>query len=268
MSARRARWRGLLALGLAAAASAGAAACTDVGTDPNAPFAIELAPQPFPSIVLGDSLRDSAGQVIGLHAIVFNAQGDTIPGAPVRYYAIDTVPRIAIDSITGALVALDTGLARVVARIGSLQSVIDTVLVVPAPTALLAISPLRDTVQYDFFRTAGQRDSLISLGVRLVRVAGTDTIAVPSYLVRYRFAYPDTVTNVDPRGLLITDLGEHPALVDTTGGDGAAARFLLLSGHTLPYADSVVIVARAVGPAGQPQPDSVRYVVQLTVTTQ
>ena len=51
-----------LAAALLCATALGAAACTEVGSDPSAAVAIELAPTQLPSLVVGDSLRDSTGR--------------------------------------------------------------------------------------------------------------------------------------------------------------------------------------------------------------
>ena len=57
------------------------AACTDLNTGPDSPFALEILELPSPAIVRGDSLRDIDGTAVPLRAVVFNLDGDTIQGA-------------------------------------------------------------------------------------------------------------------------------------------------------------------------------------------
>ena len=83
--------------------------CGEGKTGPNVPLAIEFHPPQLPSMVVGDSMRDTLGNVDSLRAIVFNSSGDTIPDAPIRYVHADTTHIVNIDSVSGKALALDTG---------------------------------------------------------------------------------------------------------------------------------------------------------------
>src|SRR4051812_38951113 len=77
--------------------SLGALACSDVSTNPSVAIAIEFDSLPWPAVVAGDTMRDSAGNVVALRAIAFNSKGDTILGAPVRFLSPDAA-FVTIDS--------------------------------------------------------------------------------------------------------------------------------------------------------------------------
>ncbi|MGZ8493857.1 MAG: hypothetical protein ACXWZS_16765, partial [Gemmatirosa sp.] len=61
-----------------------AAACVEISSAEQGVLAIRLEPLP-PSIIAGDTLRDSTGAVLRLRATAFAGNGDTVPGAPFRF---------------------------------------------------------------------------------------------------------------------------------------------------------------------------------------
>ncbi|HEY5491467.1 MAG TPA: hypothetical protein VIK25_09800, partial [Gemmatimonadaceae bacterium] len=52
--------------------------CTNVGTAPNAIVSLAFDTLPYPSVVAGDTLRDSLGRAAPLHALAYNADGNLI----------------------------------------------------------------------------------------------------------------------------------------------------------------------------------------------
>lgn len=247
-----------------AAAVAGVMACSQVGTNPKVPVAMELAPPPLPAMLVGDSMRDSTGAVVPLRATVFNSRNDTIVGAAVTYLALDTTggASIAVDPATGRAFANDTGRVFVVAVIGGLQSPPDTLVAVDTPTVLLPLDSLVDTLDYTFTG----RDTLLPLNVQLLRVVGADTAGIAHWLVHYAVTYPAGYDNSDSTLAQLVDGSGRPALVDTTDFTGATARSLRVRPSTRPFADTLVIEATAALPGGTAVSGSpVRYVVHLTI---
>lgn len=251
------------ALALALTIGGGVAvACTKVGTDPAVPVAIELRPPPLPSIVVGDSLRDSTGAVAPLVAIAYNAQGAVIDGAPTRFLALDSLHRIGLDTVSGRVAGLDTGSVLVVASVGALQSAPDTLVVVDTPTTFRGTSPLVDSVTY----TLSPRDTVIPLAVELKHVNGADSVAIRRFVVRYVFEYPAGFTNSDTTKVQLVDDARRPSVVDTTDATGAAVRSFRIAPFTHPATDSVIVRAEAVLPSGSPVAGSpVRFVVHYTI---
>jgi hypothetical protein len=235
----------------AAALLLGAAgvSCGEGNTGPDVPLSIEFNSQQLPSLVVGDSLRDTLGNVDALHAVVFNSTGDTIPDAAVRYMHADTSHVVSIDSITGRVFANDTGSARVVAQTSDLQSPPETLFVVQAPDAFTNATPLRDTLEFTPVRT----DTLFPLSVSLK--SGSDP--VNHYRIEYRFVYPAAFNVEDSTQVLLTDENRKFSLVDTTSAEaagvgGAATRYLRISPFTHFTTDTVVVEARAFLPNHTP----------------
>lgn len=81
--------RGITIFALIAAGIVAATSCTDVPTEPDAVLSLSFDSLPSPSVVLGDTLRDSTGTARRLFATVFNFQGEVIPNAPVVFSSPD-----------------------------------------------------------------------------------------------------------------------------------------------------------------------------------
>lgn len=244
-----------LTIRLALAASI-AAACTDISDNATTALSIQFEPLASPSVVLGDSLRDTTGALALPVVHAFNFQGDEIESPPVRFHSAD--PGITVDSVTGVVRAdsLRSTPARVVASIGSLQAV-QRVDVTLRPDAVAAVDGV-DTLQYSLV------DSTLNVSAPLtVKVThGTPPLdsAVKSYVVSFAVVsggVPELATLVDPAG--------KPSIVDTTDAGGIAGRALRVRPvHLLVENDSVIVNAtvkyRGTLVSGSP----VRLVVHLT----
>lgn len=261
--ARRAFRRG------AAVTVAAALACTTVSTDPDAVLSLQLDPPPLPSVVVGDSSHDLTGGIAPMPAYAFNAQGDTVLTAPIRWLVITGRDKLAVDSATGVLFGLDTGSAKVIAYVAGLQTLPQTVYVVLPPSRL---SPL-DSTHYSFdYNQATLRDTLFPIRVRVLHETATDTTGVAHYRVRYAFTYPAGLTNLNPDTVQLVSTANVPRLVDTTvvnatpalnGQSTLSLRATLLA---KPYADTVGIDVFAYGQDNVPLPGSpVHFVITLTI---
>jgi hypothetical protein len=253
---------GLLAI-VASIAAIGALACTKVGTNPTVPVAIEFFGPPLPSVIVGDSMRDTSGNAVPLRATVFNSDDQPIPDAPIHFLALDSLGRVELDTTTGTLVGRDTGRVRVIAHVGSLQSQPITLTVVQPPTAIIPLDPLVDTLNFVIDFTTG-RDTLQNMRVRLIHVSGTDTVSVPSYLVRYTFEYPPGFNNADSTKVQLVDAASRKAsLFATTGADGSTNQAIRITPFATPDTDSVIVAARAAQSGGPAAP--IRFVLHYTI---
>lgn len=219
--------------------------CGDSNTGPDTPFSIQFNPPQLPSMLAGDQLHDTLGNLDSLHAITFNAAGDTIPNAPIRYVHADTTTIVDIDSVSGHVTANTVGLARVVAQAGGLQSPPETLFVVPRPDLFSGLTAPVDTLDYSIAR----RDSLFPLSVALAS-AGTP---VDHWRIEYSFIYPAELNTPDSTRVLLSDENRKFSLVDTTGAgisgvSGTARRFLRISVLSHSFDDTVVVEARAFFP--------------------
>jgi hypothetical protein len=219
----RAGWR----LFFVAVAVAGAHACTEVGTDPNVPVAIEIDPPMLPAIGEGDSLRDTLGTVQPIVARALNSRNEVIADAPIRFFALrNDSAIIAVDSGTGRVAGLRVGDADIVAQVSGLQSVRLAVRVTPAPDTVYAVSPLVDTVRYALADDTAR--ALVVAVAKRDTASGRDTlILVPLWRVRYTIVDPpELATNTDTSRVYIANAANRVSRVDTTDATEGARRRL------------------------------------------
>ncbi len=248
---RRAPWW----VAASVAAAAGAGACSDVGTAPDAIVAIAFDTLPYPAVVAGDTLRDSLGRAAPLRAVAYNADGDVIASPALRYLALDT--GVLIDP-RGYLVATTriSGSVRVVAAASALQSLTKSVLVTRAPTRLAVSGSAADTVKYALPDAASNVSR--ALTVKLTRDSAGTALGVPGFLVSWQLTFRGvTVERSDTTLASLWDDARHASVLDTTSTDGAAGRSLRIRSNALPSAaDSFVVLAttryRGVVVAGSP----------------
>ncbi|MDF1505356.1 hypothetical protein [Roseisolibacter sp. H3M3-2] len=281
-------------LGALAGAALGAAACVEITTAEQGVLSIRFEPLP-PSIVAGDTLRDSTGRVQRLRAVAFGESGDTVTGATFVFAYLPTAGDTAgggralrVDSVTG-LVRADTlprtAAARISASFGRQLQALDTIAIVRKPTRLSRVGPA--SVALPYLCIDSSRALLVDtlqfgtasppLGVRLYGDSGsaaTDSVPVPSYLVEYRIVAPaqiptGTVPYGDVRPALYLTNGrvDRPLRFDTTNVSGQTTTALRVVGPLLTPTsvpgDSVVVEAQAFY-RGAPVDTAVRFRVRLT----
>lgn len=190
-----------------------------------------------PSVVVGDTLRDTTGAVVRPVVHVFNFKGEEVARAPVYFLSPDS--GVTVDSATGVVTAdsLRSTPARIVATIGTLQAV-QNVNVTLRPDTLEAVNAL-DSLHYSLL------DSTVnvspSLQVKLTHGIAPNDSAVTSWIVSFAI-----VAQSDPRlGELVND-GGLASVVDTTDATGIAGRKIRV--HPLfltSNVDSIVVNATA-----------------------
>jgi hypothetical protein len=239
----------------------GILACNEVGTNPSAPVAIQLEAPASPSVILGDTLRDSLGAAAPLRVTVFNYKNDSIPNVPVTFLAIDSTGSVSVDPLLGIVVGHALAQVLVVATAGSLQSIPDTIVVVDTPSVMINADSLQDTIDYSF--AGGLRDTTVLLRVRLVHL--TDSVPIPRYIVRYSFLHPPALDNGDSTNVQLVNPSGAATLVDTTDATGTTKLGLRVTPFTHAFTDSVVVEARAATRPGFPPLAPIRYVLQVNI---
>lgn len=238
LSRVRMTWNARLSL-LALAITPLATSCNKVVTDPSVVASVELLPIASPSVVVGDSLRDTLGLPAPVRAIAYNIQGDPLSDIPIRYRLLDNTSAMVIDSVTGHVTGISvTAPLRVIADARGLQTQPRTIAVVREPEQIAGLN-IVDSVLYRFTDS-----ELISPALQSQLWAGTDadSTGISDYLVSYRIVYPSGTT-YDSLGELTTSSGQR-SHVDTTDQSGVAARHIkvrLL--HLQEPVDSVVVEA-------------------------
>jgi hypothetical protein len=237
-------------------------ACHDTTVGAGQAAAVSLDTIPYPSIVAGDSLRDSLGVARPFKGTAYGDNGAAIPGFIVKYRALDS--GIVLDSLTGYAVG-DTARStpiRILADAGGLQTTPVQIFIVPRPDTVFADSAT-DTLRYSIFDTSAVVSSGLSVTVGhkvTPTVAAPATyIPVQAYLVSYQMVYP-----TDTTWARIVDGVGHSSNVDTTGGDGKAHPNIRVRPLTLQNStDSVVILATVRSRGDSIPPSPIRLVVQV-----
>ena len=222
-------------------------ACAEVGSAPDVPAAIEFARFPYPTVVVGDSLRQEDGLVAPVRAIVRNSSGEEIVGAPVVYLYADynRDSAILVDSTTGMVVALKkptfgtTG-ARIAARVGSSLQIVRNLLVSVQPDTVSGSAP--DSLKVSLPDSVSRN----STGPFQVTVRHADSLrsTVEGWIVRYKLLYPANPTNDSTLGAYLVTERYSPSTVDTTNGNGVASRLVRVRPLLFPTesgTDSVVV---------------------------
>ena len=224
----------LVVLGIAALAPF---ACSDIVSSSASVLSIVFDSLGAPSVVVGDTLRDTTGAVVRPIVHVFNFKGEEVAQAPVYFLSPDS--GITVDSATGIVTAdsLRTTPARIVATIGTLQAV-QNVVVTLRPDSLAAVNAI-DSLQISVLDTTLNVSPLLQ--VKLTHGIAPDDSAVASWIVSFAI-----VAQSDPKlGELVNDAG-LASVVDTTDATGIAGRKIRV--HPLFFTspvDSIVVNATA-----------------------
>lgn len=237
---------------LAAAAASIGVACLDVSSPISGITSISRIIAPTPSVVEGDTLRDTTGAASRLRVLVFGSKGTPVQDAVIRYFVIDSTHKLHVDSVTGLLWgdSLSPN-AAVFARVmpasgkGSLDTPIDTIPVVPTP-----LSATRDTnFVFAFDPTASDSNSasLISAPFGLTVKGNADT-PVQKYLVGFKLVYspPARAGDVGPTLVLISALSTNDSTYAITDAQGHAAVRLRIRLHALSGLTDSAVVAMQV----------------------
>lgn len=236
--------RSLAPLALVLAAVVGA--CTDTSTSPTRIVALEFDTLAFPSILTGDTLRDSLGKVAPLHAVAFNGNGAVIANPAIQYVSLDSTVAISPTGIVTAQAR--SGGARIIASAASLQSVQRILLITRRPDTLVITGKKVDTLNYALIDNASTNASN-PFGVRLVtRDTSGGVSGSTGWLVSYQVFYRGkALTQSDTTvATLWNKSSATPSLVDTTTPDGSAGRRLRLRPVGLQAVrDSFVVFATA-----------------------
>ena len=243
-----------------------ASACSEVGSGPNTPAAIEMAPLPSPSVVIGDTLRNIEGVATPIEAIVRNLEGDIITDAPV-YYLYADYPRdsaLKVDSAKGYVVALKatnpaSATARLGARVGSSLQVLKSIIVTDRPDSTDRVGqpapPLMTTVFPDTGRTGANanRSQPLTAVVRH-KTSATTTSVVNGWPVRFELISPANPANDTTKAVFLVDESLRASVLDTTDASGVAGRRVRIRADRYPAAGvtDTVVVHAIVTYKGQP----------------
>ena len=222
-------------MAMALIATATLLACVDIPTGSDDLLSFQLNALSSPSVIVGDTLRDSTGVVAPLSITAFNFAGDTVPNVPVRFRALDA--RIRVDSVTGLLRgdSASATSSRVLASIDGFDGIF-TIPVVLRPDTVVGANA-RDTLSYSLTDTTLNLSNAI--GVKVLHGPAAADSAVRSFLVKFVILSP-----ADTALARLVDDSRRRSAVDTTDTGGTAARRIRLDVTKLVTAvDSVIVQA-------------------------
>lgn len=250
----RSRARHLAAPALVATVAL-AAACAEIGTDPDAVVSIEFNRLPSPAILVGDTLRTLEGEpaLVRDSVRLFDQATDTIKDATVRsgirFVATIDTARIAWDSTGGYIVSTAaTGLRTV-----GIQAQAGGLFPPPVSLAIVPLPPTRiDTVRSDtttLLIEFNENTGALSQSTKefTVRLRATDSLVTGWPIEFSAPVMPSTLESVrfiGQRGDTLPTSRLAPW--DTTQG-GLASRYILARlkpGVGVGTVDTVVVQAR------------------------
>lgn len=210
------------------------AACVEIPTGDDELLSFQLNSLPSPSVVVGDTLRDSLGVATPLSVSAFNFRGEIISNPGARFTALDR--RVRVDSITGFVIGDSAGTtARIIARVDEVTSTVQ-IPVVLRPDTVVG-SNARDSLSYSLTDTASNISTAI--GVRVLHGPAAGDSAVSSFLVSFQILSP-----ADTALARLVDQNGRVSLVDTTDASGIAGRRVKVTVARLTaQVDSVVVRA-------------------------
>lgn len=216
-----------------------AIACTDISGSSTAVLSLQFDTLPSPSVVVGDSLRDTTGAVVRPVVHAFNFKGEEITSAQIYFQSPDS--GVTVDSATGIIVgdSLRSTPARIIATVGNLQA-IQRINLTLRPD-LIAASNGRDTLNYSLLDSTKNLSDVLS--VRLSHGVSPNDSVVTNYIVSFAI-----VSQSNPNLAELMTEADKPSQIDTTDASGIAGRKIrvhpvnLGSGTTV---DSVIVEATA-----------------------
>jgi hypothetical protein len=249
-----------------------AATCTSIPTDPTAVFSLAVDSLPSPSVVAGDTLRDTTGAAKPLTGRAYNIQNQVLTNVHVQFLSLNphqltvSAKNFAIGTLAG------DSIVRVIADANGLQSLPFNVPVVLKPTSMVFADS--DSISKTALSlTNADSDASAPLNILLLHqpdTIGADSVT-RSYIVHYQITYPASAAGGKglpsdttlPAYLIESD--GAPSRTDTTDGSGIGTRTVHFSvAQFQPKSkDSIVVMATAVYRdsviAGSPRRFVIRY---------
>jgi hypothetical protein len=238
-----------------------AMACLDMSA-PKGPASISILQLPSPSIVVGDVMRDSAGNPATLSVVGFDASGKPIP-VDAAFIITDSIKFAHFDAV-GLLKGDSLGTVHVLGQIGNVQTPLAAIPVTVAPTLIVSNQKPGDTLHEPITQDTTQHGTL-TLSTTVTGESGANTIAAQGFIVHFSLLFaPATLPGKPPAVFFADPQTGKPTSVDTTDPSGVASRnVVIITPFVQGAADSVVVKAEATY-KGAPIPGSpVRFVIPI-----
>lgn len=212
--------------------------CTEVPAPEGGVVSISNLRRPSPSVVVGDTMRDSTGMVAPLQVVAFGLDDAPLDPQPMAsFVALDSTAHLVSGLLIGDLV----GTVRVVGAVGGLQTRPDTIPVTLSPDTLVQSDSVLHRVSYaltgDTVVNSGELGAFVQH--RLPSPSG-----VPAVIVQYTITKAPQGTGT-PTALLMS--GTMVSGRDTSDATGKVSRVarLRLNALNLFTTDTVMVEAMA-----------------------
>ncbi len=221
-------------------------ACATIDTDPSVPASIEVAPFAFPSIAIGDSLRDTLGVAQPLRVILRNIDGDVIENPPIRFLYVQSErdSAIVVDSVTGMVevVKRPTGTnIQIAARFEEAIQILIPIRVTNAPESVFRVGTPSIKGFVPDTGGLGNAENSVPVEVRVQYVDSLDRLAnVGDWLVRFAVVKPDNRLNDPTRSVFLVNDNFRASQIDTTEANGTAGRRLRIRPSLFPAGGAAI----------------------------
>jgi hypothetical protein len=249
-----------------------AAACADVPTDPTLVFSMSIDSAPSPSVVAGDTLRDTNGVVKPLTGEAYNLQGKLLSNVLVRFTSLTTT-QLTINTSNFAIGARrGDSVARIVATAQTLQSLPFFLPVVLRPDSILYADSDSITTMALSLTSPDTTSAGLDIVLRHIPDSLNGDSVTRTYIVHYQIIYPasaakGTGTPSDTALFAyLVDANGNPSRTDTTNVSGIGTRNIVFAvGRIKPNTkDSVVAVATAMYRTTPVGNSPLRFVIHYT----
>ncbi len=242
-------------------------ACVDMSA-PKGPAAISNLNLPSPSVVVGDTMRDSLGRPAALTITAFDAAGAIIAAPGSQFFITDTTKAAHLNG-GATLVGDKIGSTILVGQIGNLQTAAATIQVTFRPDSMAKAS--KDTTLLapagDSTKTGAET---LSLRVLSAEDSGSVGIVVRYALTHAPASLPQRVA------VEIQDNSGHVATADTTTAGGNSSRRLLVTSAFLgdqafingTKPDSAIVEARASYKGVELKGSPITFIIPIKVVFQ
>lgn len=206
-----------------------AVACVDMSA-PKGALSISSLVLPSPSVVVGDTMRDSVGVAAPLRVIAFDADDKPIADVAAQFFITDSLAVGHLDK--GNVVVGDKqGSLHIIGQVSGIQTLPVTLPVTVKPT-VFALGAKVDTLTVPFANaTDTTRTSTKTVAIPVTLKGLGDTAAV-GFVVKYALtSAPATKSGstLAAVSLVADDASRIVSGVDTTDGSGASRLLLVRS---------------------------------------
>ena len=217
--------------------------CTEINASADHVASLAFDAFPSPSVVTGDTLRDSLGMAAPLQALAFNNHGDVVSAAAIQYIPLDT--GVAITDAAYLIATRRSGSVPIVANAGTIQSRAITLTVTRQPDSVAVSGAARDTVNYVLpDNPATNRSSPLSVKV-ITGDSADGTHVTQGWRVSYEAFFQGAAVAPGDTSAVFLVNGAKRATVDTTDVSGVASLAVRVRpiGITVSAVDSVIVLA-------------------------